>query len=200
MIGMAEKTPPIERTLAQCLEIVQKHQGKMNLQTFLEILAEKGPALLVFFLSVPFCLPIHIPGLSTPFGLIIAIIGLQITFRKSIWLPKFLLQKEISPSFLKKVVNKSLKILDKLQRWIHPRWFWMSSSRWMQACNGLYIVNLALFLSLPLPIPLTNLGVAWPLLAMSIGILERDGLFIFLGYFTGISYYLFLVILYLLIW
>ena len=55
--------------------------------------------------------------------------------------------------------------------------------------DGLIIVLLGVFLALPLPIPTTNMGVAWPILLVSLGVLENDGLFISLGYVFALIYF-----------
>jgi hypothetical protein len=52
----------------------------------------------------------------------------------------------------------------------------------MKRVNGAMLAALGIFLALPLPIPLTNVITAWAIFLISLGILEDDGLFIFLGY------------------
>ncbi|NGX38044.1 MAG: hypothetical protein K1000chlam2_01213 [Chlamydiae bacterium] len=185
----------IDRTLKESLVLIQKHKGPMSLRTLLKFLAKKGPILVILILILPFCQPFHIPVLSTFFGLAIALVAFQIVFGQPFWLPKFLLSKKISTSVLKKVLRKSLVVIEKLKRWIHPRWTWLCKSAVMKVLNGLVIALLALFLALPLPIPTTNLGVAWPILLICLGLLENDGLFVFLGYFVGIVYFVFFITL-----
>jgi hypothetical protein len=41
---------------------------------------------------------------------------------------------------------------------------------------------LGLILALPLPIPFTNLTAGWAMFCISLGTLEKDGLFVFIGY------------------
>jgi hypothetical protein len=43
------------------------------------------------------------------------------------------------------------------------------------------------FLLLPLPIPLTNTVPAWVILLIAAGLLERDGVFIALGYVIAVA-------------
>ena len=53
-------------------------------------------------------------------------------------------------------------------------------------CNGLLIMLAALLLMLPLgAIPFTNAMPAWAILLLAIGMLQRDGLFVALGYAPG---------------
>jgi len=46
-----------------------------------EILRGRGLDVLVILLALPFCTPIPLPGLSTPFGLVLMFLGLRIAFR-----------------------------------------------------------------------------------------------------------------------
>lgn len=185
---MENKTnTPIYKTLRENLLQLQKKEGAVTLNDFLKILGRRSGLILIFIFSVPFCLPIHLPGFSTPFGLLIGLISLQLVFRETFWIPKFLREKKIKRKTLKKLVDTGLKIIEKLGKIIHPRWFWMTA-KGMRNIHFFYILILGVFLALPLPIPTTNIGVAWPLLFITSGLLERDGIFIFVSYLTGITY------------
>jgi hypothetical protein len=165
----------------------------ISLGEILGILSGKGRLLLLILLSLPFCLPLQIPGLSTPFGLAIAFIGLRMAFGKRVWLPQKALLKEISSATIRKISQKGLKWIAKMERFIHPRLTWLSKSKAMY--NGLLIVVLGLFLALPLPIPLTNLSSGWAILLLSIGLLEDDGLFILAGYLVSLLTGVFFILL-----
>ncbi|MEO6995743.1 MAG: exopolysaccharide biosynthesis protein [Lacunisphaera sp.] len=61
--------------------------------------------------------------------------------------------------------------------------------------HAIVILISAAILLLPLPIPLSNLLPAWAIFLIASGLLERDGLFIVLGYFAflvGALYFLLL--------
>ena len=187
------KESPLDRTLQDSLLFLRKSKGAMTLRAFLKQMAGKGASVVIIFLTLPFCLPIHLPGLSTPFGIVIALVGLQILFGRAMWLPKSLLEKKLSPAFLKKVIRRSLSLMRKLKHLIRPRLLFLSGSGVMRAVHGFTTILLGLLLALPLPIPTTNLGFAWPLLFLNAGFLERDGLFILVGYFCFALYVAFLV-------
>jgi hypothetical protein len=121
-------------------------------RTILNILSGKGRLLLLMILSLPFCLPLF-PGMSVPFGLIIAFIGIRIAFGKNRLAPSRILSKKIKSSSLKAVVNKTLRILKKMERWTHPRFRWMSTHPIMRVINGIILSLLGLALALPIPIP-----------------------------------------------
>ena len=138
--------------------------------------AEGGFGFLVGILSL-----IAIPffGLSTPFGLAIALIGVQMVLgRQAPWLPKRARARELKMEMLDRVTT----ILAKRTRWIAKS----TRRRWELAIRprliGLGIVMLSLGLALPLPIPGSNLVFLVPLFVYAVGVLERDGLWIIAGH------------------
>src|SRR5688500_13635077 len=63
----------------------------VTLREVLGLLHGRGYVLLIMLLALPFCTPVPLPGLSTPFGLIITIVGARIAFGAKPWLPARLL-------------------------------------------------------------------------------------------------------------
>jgi hypothetical protein len=53
--------------------------GKVSLRDLLELIGEQGMLLVCVFLTLPFLLPVSIPGVSTVFGLAIILIGVGVT-------------------------------------------------------------------------------------------------------------------------
>lgn len=153
----------------------------LTIQNALETLSGRGYPILLILLSIPFCQPIQIPGFSTPFGIIIAFIGLRVAFGHHIWLPESLLSKTISSSVVKKLVKYGLWLNRKVKRITKERMEYLCGSSF-QVFNGVLLFLLGIFLALPLPIPLSNLMAAWAILLISFGLLERDGYFIIAGY------------------
>jgi len=179
------KNRDFKEDLAVLIEKSQT-QKTISIGEILEILSGSGCVLILIFLSLPFCQPLQIPGLSTPFGLAIAFIGFRLEFGQRVWLTKKILLKTISAATVQKISEKFLKLMKKMARLIHPRLKWMCKHRIMRICNRLLIVLLGIFLALPLPIPLTNLAAGWAILLVSIGLLEDDGIFILMGYFISL--------------
>ena len=179
------KNRELKKDLIALFEKSQRHPT-ISIKEILEVLSGKGRGLILMFLSLPFCQPLQIPGLSTPFGLIIAFIGARIAFSKRIWLPKTVLLKTIPSAVIQKISQKGHKLLTKIARLIHPRFRCLYEYRIMHICNGLLIVLLGIFLALPLPIPLTNLSAGWALFLLSIGLLENDGFFLIAGYLVAL--------------
>jgi hypothetical protein len=153
----------------------------LSILEILEILSGKGRPIILILLALPFCQPIQLPGLSTPFGIIIALIGFRLIINRKIWLPKKLLSKTINPSILQKITTKTLNIIRKSKKWVHPRLNWVCHNPFMKKANAVMICLLGLVLALPLPIPLSNLTAAWSIFFIELGMLEDDGLFVLIG-------------------
>ena len=171
-------------TLEESIFLLQKKtkHKPISIEDLLHLLPKKSQTLILIFLSIPFCQPIQIPGLSIPFGLAIAFLSLRMAFGKQIWLPKKILLKTITTSTIQKITNKALLLITKTRRWIHPRLNWVCHSLPMHIINCLAICILGIFLALPLPIPLSNLTAAWSIFLIALGILEDDGVFVLIGY------------------
>ena len=181
------------KTVEESLEELEKitSNGYVTVEDCIRTLSGKGRALLLLCLSFPFCLPIQLPGLSIVFGLCIAFLGLRTAFGKHIWLPKKILKAKLRTTFLKKIIKKSSFLFQKARRWIHPRWPFFVHTSPMPLFHGLLLFLLGLLLALPLPIPFSNLIVAWPTLLLSLGLLEDDGLFVLVSYVFCLCFFLF---------
>lgn len=171
-------------TLSESLDDLLKNSSKerVKLEEIFQHLAGRGYAAILVLFSLPFCLPIQIPGFSTLFGLAMAFMGLRVAFGKHLWWPDWVLAKEISYHTLESIIKNVQKVIAKLKRFVHPRWTILVYHPILHRMHGLLICALALLLALPLPIPFTNLLTAIPIILIALGILEDDGLFIVIGY------------------
>ena len=132
-----------------------------------------------FLIGILVLIAIPFFGLSTPFGLAIALMGLQMMAgRVRPWLPHRARRRELSMSMLDRVAG----LLTRRTRWLvkatRRRWEAMLRPRLV----GLGIFILALGLALPLPIPGSNWVFLLPLFIYAVGLLERDGVWILIGH------------------
>ncbi|MBS0622087.1 MAG: exopolysaccharide biosynthesis protein [Verrucomicrobia bacterium] len=177
------------KTLAEDLEnltLLAQGKERVSIKEILKNLPAKGRTFVLVCLSLPFCQPIHIPGLSILVGLIIAFIGIRMAFGQQMWAPKKILLKTISSTWIKRATEKILNFLRKLKRLTHPRMEWLCQNRAIQLVNGGLIVFLGLFLALPWPVPFIHLLAAWPIFLIAFGLLQDDGLFVLIGEFLCI--------------
>ncbi len=158
----------------------------VTLREVLGLLKGRGYVLLVMLLALPFCTPVPLPGVSTPFGLIIGIIGARLACGAKPWLPSRLLDTRLSPKIFGKVFALTRKIILGFERLLRPRLLWVTSTPLRLQLHAVPIVICAVLLLLPLPIPFSNTVPAWSIMLMAGGLLERDGGFIIAAYITSL--------------
>jgi len=145
----------------------------------------RGFALLMMLLAVPFLLP-SIPGLSTPFGLAIMLMGARVMVGLNPWLPKFILERPLSPAMMERILRGLLGIARRMERFVRPRMDFLRRWPGMKNLIGFGITLSAFFLLLPLPIPFTNTFPALAILLLAAGMMERDGVCVLIGYAMGV--------------
>lgn len=153
----------------------------MRLRDVMEVLRGRSYTLLLILLALPFSTPIPLPGLSTPFGLVIALIGFRLSLRLKPWLPARLLDTELPPKFFPKVLAASRRIVRTFEFFLRPRWTWLLDLKVLHHGYGVMILVAGCLLLLPLPIPLTNTFPAVTVVLIAGAMLERDGYFIIAG-------------------
>ena len=157
-----------------------------------EILKGRGVAMLILLLSAPFIVPA--PGLSTPFGVGICLLGLRIAIGGRSALPGFIRHKEVKFATLERVVNCVVRVVSKLEKRIRPRMRFMREHPRMVNLIGVGIISGGFVLSLPLPIPLSNLFPALSIMCLAAGLMERDGLLVLWGYVMGVLSWVYLAV------
>ncbi|MEZ5405082.1 MAG: exopolysaccharide biosynthesis protein [Verrucomicrobiia bacterium] len=177
-------------------KILEKAAGQsLTVGQLRQILKGRGFALLIILFALPFTMPISIPGLSTPFGLAIAFLGFRMALGKRPWLPQRVQRAHISYATLEKIVSKAIRVATFLEKMVKPRLRWM---RYLGLARiiGIVIALNGFILCLPLPVPFTNTIPALAIILLTLGRVERDGIFTLAGFFVtllGIGYIIFWV-------
>ena len=167
----------------------------LTLRDVIQTLGGRSYSLLLILLALPFITPIPLPGLSTPFGVAIALIALRLTLGQRPFLPKGLQRREIPAGFFDKLVKVAAGVIRFLEKFLRPRLAVVTEFDWVRQIHALLMVLAALTLLLPLPIPFTNSFPAWVVILMAGGLLARDGVVVILAYAVfaaGIAYFVFL--------
>ena len=173
------QTAPTRSThtsLAETLEntLASEDQGGLSIGELTDAVGEKGFGLVLVLLSLPSALPVPAPGYSTPFGIAIALLALQMLIgRQTVCLPASLQRIRIKPSLAKKMIGAVNKFLRTVEHLIRPRQQWV---RARLGQSGLAIVILMMACLMMLPIPLTNTLPAMVIFLIGIGLSEEDGL------------------------
>jgi hypothetical protein len=112
---------------------------------------------------------------------VVALIGFRLALRLPPWLPRRLLQRELPPHFLAKMLHGVSRVVVGLEFFLRPRLAFLNDWVLFQRLTGVLITISGLYLILPLPLPFSNSLPAWTVLFLAAGSLGGDGLFIVAG-------------------
>lgn len=149
----------------------------VTIDELLVALSDRGVALLMVVCATPFLLPITIPGLSTPFGVLLALCGVAMIVARPVRLPKRLAGKRIAHASLERVARLLKRLLGRLERLLRPRAEALVRNTTVMRVHGVYILLMAVVLGIPFP-PVfvgSNAIAAWPIFLLGLALLERDG-------------------------
>lgn len=140
-----------------------------------EITQSRGYVFLLLLLTIPFCTPIPLPGLSLPFGLAVAAIGLRLAMGQKPRLPVKVLNTRLPPRFFSNLLKGASRLVRWLEWLLHPRM--IPLVRWEPFRQGLgFMIFVSGFLLLlPLPIPFCNGLPACTVILLAASLLEEDG-------------------------
>ncbi len=158
------------------------HDEHVTLRQILERMGESGLLLLCGLLSLPFLVPVSIPGVSTVFGAGIVLIGIAITFNRFPWLPEKVADRKLERARLVPVLERGLKVLRKVDRFVRPRLPGLTAGAVVNRINGLVLTAAGVLLMMPLSfIPFSNTLPGVAILLLSTGISQRDGMVVAMG-------------------
>ena len=154
----------------------------LTLRELLERLGERGLLMFSMILTIPFLLPVSIPGSSVPFGLIIALNAVGIVTHRAPWLPNCLMNRRLTTEQLMRVLERGLRLFARVEKLVHPRLLMLTHGATTARLNGMLLGFSGILLMSPLPLPLSNTLPAYGVLFLALGSLERDGYLILAGY------------------
>jgi len=143
----------------------------------------EGEATLILCLVaiLPFMQPIPIPGLSSVLGLIVLLQGIGLLF----WGKPILTKKLRSIVISKEKFEIIYKAATKFSKWTSKASSFKTpivSTRFSHIICGISIILSSAFLSLPLPIPFSNLIPALSIFLICLGLLEEDIILLLMGH------------------
>ena len=182
-ITLLPQLPPARKLSEELTELRRRvAERAVTIRELLYVLRGRAYLLLVLLHTLPFLLPLPLPGLSTPFGLAIILICLRLALGQRPWLPKSIQRRELPAGFIPRLLDLAAKIIGWLERVLRPRWLVLTEHPLIRQLHAIVMVAAASILLLPLPVPLSNGLPAWSILLLACGLLERDGRSIVLGY------------------
>lgn len=166
--------------ISEILDQIGKRPGrKVKIRDLLEIIGDRAFGALIFVFAAPLVLPMP-PGVSALLGAPLIFITAQWTLgRRTLWLPKVLLEREMSMADFRSLTGKLAPYLQKIERRLKPRLTFLYNPVGDRLMGFLcFILALIVFL----PIPFGNMLPSFAIAAFAIGAAERDGLVALVGW------------------
>lgn len=154
--------------------------GPMTLAELAKRMHHAGFGLVVIFVSLPFLQPVPLGGLSSVIGPFIALQGYRL-YRgdKELRIPDWIGRRRIEEGTLRMLLATARRFFAVAEKASRPRWKALAGS---ERAAGVGIAVSGALLSLPFPIPLSNMICAGPASLLALGALEEDGLVAALGW------------------
>jgi len=179
---------PLSQRLAQILES-NGATGGLTLNRLIEKTEGRGIFSIIILLCLPFVGPVSIAGMSTPFGLAIALLAFRLARGRAARLPKKVGDRPMPARLQKGMRRGGVKFLRLIEKLVKPRRVsWMDWPVAQQA-NTLLIVFMAFLLALPLPPipPFTNAFPSYAVILIAASMMEEDGIMIWAGYAVSLG-------------
>lgn len=155
---------------------------KVAVGDILEAFGNRAFGALTFVFAAPLVLPMP-PGVSAVLGAPLLFISVQwMVGRRTLWLPKAILDRTMSMSDFRKLVAKLRPYLGKLERRLRPRLTFLLNPVGDRLVGAIcFLLALIVFL----PIPFGNMLPSLAIAAFGIGAVERDGLAVLAGWLSA---------------
>ena len=126
-----------------------------------------------------------IPGISFLIGILLIVPGIQMLlgYPNPVF-PKFVREKTIEKEKLQKISEAVMPWIERLETYVKPRYSRLTGVPAPQIVGAIVI---ALSLILMVPLPFSNFPPALAITLLSLGLMERDGVLIVLGFLTALS-------------
>lgn len=180
-----------EEPLGEKIEVIIERlpPGEVTLTEIMDIVGTDSLMLLTIFLSLIFLVPVSIPGVSTVFGTGILLIGITRLFSRNLWMPEKIAHRKISSEKLRTGFQRALGWFQRLEKISRPhRMPGLTSEGLMSLLNNLSFILAAVLLMAPFGfIPFSNTLPALALIFLAVGLMQKDGGSILLGYLSNLA-------------
>jgi hypothetical protein len=172
----------LSELLAEHARIVSDE--RVSLADIANFLGTRSIGAWLLILSLPMVLPVPMPGISVLFGVPLTIISAQLAVGgRQAWLPAFILRRSIARADYMALVARMQPAVGRFERLVRPRASWLASD-WTKVPVGAICFVLAAIITLP--IPLGHLAPGSAICLLALGLMERDGIVIAIGFATAV--------------
>ena len=152
---------------------------ELTIGEFVARLGDRTYGLLFLALALATFVP-AVPGYSGAVGCILVLVAVQMVIgRRSPWIPKVISVRKLPAAHLRQGLQAAAGILRRLERICRPRLLPFTTMT-AERILGFIVMYLGAVIALPIPL-IGNIPPAIAILALALGLLERDGLVIIVG-------------------
>jgi hypothetical protein len=167
--------------LAETANAVRGHV--VTLRELLGHVGEQGMLVFCAILAAPFLLPVSLPFMSTALGPPMLFIGIAVILNRVPWLPDRLLDHALPSGTVQHVLQRLSDWAARVEHLVRPRLPGLTASAAVNVMHGIALVLCVILLMAPLPfVPLANTLPGVGIMALALGMAERDGVVILFGY------------------
>jgi len=178
-----QTTPqPISDVIRQLMAIAA-NEDSISIGHILNIFGVRGFALLLLVLSLLNIVIFMVPFSSIVFGLPMVVLAAQIALGLHAPIfPRVLRRQMIQREALMAGLERIVIGLQRIEHYIKPRFMFLTHPH-LDRVHGVVVLIMAAMVTMPIPV--LNVPPSFGIAFLAIGVLQRDGLFITLGYGVG---------------
>ncbi|HSK39790.1 MAG TPA: exopolysaccharide biosynthesis protein [Arenibaculum sp.] len=151
---------------------------RITLADCVDVLGDRAFGGFVLLLSLPNILPLPW-GMASVLCIPILLISAQMILgRRTLWLPAAVLRRGFDRAVVARMLDRAIPRLRWTERWLKPRLLFLTSPVAERAVGALFVF---LCFVLVVPVPFLGWFPAFALVAVSLGLVERDGVVLAVG-------------------
>jgi hypothetical protein len=155
----------------------------VTLRELLGYVGEQGLLVFCAILAMPFLIPVSLPFMSTALGLPMLLIGIAVILGRVPWLPARVLDRALPAETVQHALGRAQRTAERFEHLVRPRLLALTGSAAVNSTHGVALVVAVIVLMAPLPfVPLANTLPGIAIILLCLGIAERDGVLLLLGY------------------
>ncbi len=173
--GADDDVGPLEEIVDYA--IAHSEDGRVSLKALLKAWDDRSYGPLFIMLGFVGGTPLAVvPGAAAVVGVVIALLGLQMTLGLNHpWLPEAALKQSVSEEKLREIREKMDKPLRFIDHLITERWTWMAGEA-MRRAAAIFVTILGVLMIPFDAVPFAVAAPAWSVVLFGVAIIARDGL------------------------
>lgn len=181
----APHAAPDQRTFSQVIEqLGETGAPKLSIGEMVDAFGERGFGAVMLVIAIINALPLP-PGATTVLGAPLLLLSAQLAARSDhIWLPRWATKASVDRQAYRSASLKVIRPIRRLEALSRPRLAFLTSDISEMAIG---VVCVLLCLVLVLPIPLGNMAPSLTIAIFSLGLMQRDGVMVIIGWVGAIA-------------